>query len=119
MGGGVTGFLVSILVLKNFETRQWKKNFQIICVAILAILSVIIIFVNIFGGNSYFPTEWNTKYGDSHDNFVYQCAIASPEPSAEREYCKQFTKCRLLLNKFNASSLNVTIELKTETKVVL
>lgn len=108
LGGAITGFLVSILVLKNFEQQQWKKKIRIGSVAILTCLAIIIALVNIFAWDYYLPTEWNTNYHDSYVDFVYQRAITSSEGSVAREYCKQFTKCKVLINQHTISSRNTT-----------
>lgn len=77
---------------------------QIVCVVILAILVAFAIFVNVFAWDYYRPTEWNKNYSDTYDKFVYERAIYSPENSTAREYCRQFTTCKLRLNKFNVNS---------------
>lgn len=106
LGGGITGFLVSIFVLKNCDKQPWKTKMQYICVGILTSLFIIIIFVNIFAWNYYLPTNWDRQYQDSYDDFVFQRAIGSPLLSAEREFCEQITKCRLFMSQFNVSSPN-------------
>ncbi|KAJ6639154.1 Protein rhomboid [Pseudolycoriella hygida] len=59
LGGAVTGFLISILVLKNFRIEQWEKKMQKICVAILIGICVIVFIVNVAAFDQYVPVEWN------------------------------------------------------------
>lgn len=103
----MTGFLVSILVLKNFEKRQWKKKVKIVCFAIIASLAITVIFVNVFARDLYLPTEQNDDYRNSYEHFIYLRAIASPQDSSARVVCKKLIKCKLLLNN---GSLNTTTQ---------
>lgn len=65
-GGAVTGFLVSILVLKNFKKHPWEETLQKICVGVLLAIFVIIVAMNVTLPD-YFPeNEWNFEYKRSY-----------------------------------------------------
>lgn len=108
VGGAITGFLVSILVLKDTKDQRWKEILRTVCVAILASIVVVALLVNIFEWTYYLPTAWNKNYQETYIEFAFQRAIASPKADAAREYCKRITKCKILLNKFDAGAFNVT-----------
>ncbi|XP_037043160.1 rhomboid-related protein 2-like [Bradysia coprophila] len=65
-GGAVTGFLVSILVLKNFKKHPWEETLQKICVGALLAIFVIILAMNVTLPD-YFPeNEWNFDYAKTY-----------------------------------------------------
>ncbi|KAJ6641140.1 Protein rhomboid [Pseudolycoriella hygida] len=69
-GGSITGFLVSILVLKNFKKHPWEEKMQKICAGILIALFLVIFVVNVTAWD-YFPeNQWNFDYQKSFDSFV-------------------------------------------------
>ncbi|XP_037035298.1 rhomboid-related protein 1-like [Bradysia coprophila] len=109
VGGAITGFLISILVLKDAKKQQWKKNLRLVCVGILVSIAVVALLVNTFEWRSYLPTEWNKNYMETYTEFTLKRAITSREPSAAREYCKRITKCKILLNRFDAGAFNSTM----------
>ncbi|KAG4071613.1 hypothetical protein HA402_011767 [Bradysia odoriphaga] len=111
VGGAITGFLISILVLKDAKKQQWKKNLRSVCVGILISIVIVALLVNTFEWRSYLPTEWNKNYTETYTEFAFNRAITSPEPSAAREYCKRITKCKILLNRFDAGAFNSTTPL--------
>ncbi|KAG4066197.1 hypothetical protein HA402_008941 [Bradysia odoriphaga] len=65
-GGAVTGFLVSIVVLKNFKKHPWEETLQKICVGALLAIFVIILVMNVTLPD-YFPeNEWNFNYAKTY-----------------------------------------------------
>lgn len=65
-GGSVTGFLVSILVLKNFKSHPWERILQNVCIVVLIMVFAIIVVVNATVPG-YFPeTELNFDYEKSY-----------------------------------------------------
>ncbi|KAJ6643860.1 Rhomboid-related protein 1, partial [Pseudolycoriella hygida] len=79
LGGAITGFLVSILVLKNFEKHPWEEKMQRICIGIVATLSIVIVIINIAAWGLYLPTEWNVDYETTYYLHVIKQIIESPE----------------------------------------
>ncbi|KAG4073218.1 hypothetical protein HA402_013478 [Bradysia odoriphaga] len=83
-GGAVTGFLVSILVLKSFEKHPWEKKMQKICLTVLIALFVVIIVINVTASGLYLPTEWNFNYTATYEDFIANLVVASAEGSTVR-----------------------------------
>lgn len=108
VGGAITGFLISILVLKDCSNQKWKKNLRIVCGGILASIVVVALLINIFEWNFYLPTVWSKNYQETYVEFAFERAIGSPINESAREYCKRITKCKIMLNKFDAGAFNFT-----------
>lgn len=66
LGGGITGFLVSILVFNVFREHRWGDNIRKICIGILATLFVVIVIINTAA--HYPPTEWNFDYRKTYND---------------------------------------------------
>lgn len=52
--GGMGGFLVGVLVLRNLKVREWERIFGIICLVLYCLLLSFCILWNVFN-DSYFP----------------------------------------------------------------
>lgn len=77
LGGSITGFLVSIAVLKNFEKHPWEKIVRKICIgAVIATFIGIIIF-NVVAWSHFPPTEWNFNYNKSFERYVMKMTAES------------------------------------------
>lgn len=108
MGGGITGFLVSIFVLKNFEKHPWEEKMQKICMGIIIALCAIIFLINITAWGLYPPTEWNFNYANTYENYVLKMLLESPENSEIRQVCEKDLECLQLLEqyKFNGTIID-------------
>lgn len=68
-GGAMTGFLVSILVLKNFKNQNWEEIMQKICVGILISIVVIVAVINVTQRDFFPKNEWNFDYNKSYGEY--------------------------------------------------
>lgn len=102
-GGAITGFLVSILVLKNFEKHPWEKQMQTVCLVIVMALLAVIILINITASGVYLPTEWNFNYTSSYENLIVNMVVASGKDSTAWKQCQQDSKCMVLLSRKNVT----------------
>ncbi|KAJ6637849.1 Protein rhomboid [Pseudolycoriella hygida] len=85
LGGAITGFLVSILVLKNFKKHPWEETMQKICIGILIALFLVVFVINVTAWD-YFPeNEWNTDYEKSYQE-------ANEDYSEYNEYTTESTQ---------------------------
>lgn len=112
IGGAITGFLVSILVLKNFQSHPWEEKMRKICFTILIVLGVVIFSINIFAWNLYPSEEWNFNYRHSYDVYIKKIIIQSSNDSEIRKMCLQELDCKLMLDQysFNGTIINKPLE---------
>ncbi|KAG4071680.1 hypothetical protein HA402_011834 [Bradysia odoriphaga] len=106
LGGAVTGFLVSILVLKNFQSHPWEEKMQKICLTILKVLGVAILIVNIVVWGLYLPEEWNFNYRHSFDVELIKMIIESSNHSKIHRRCMRDMECKSIVEQY---SFNGTI----------
>lgn len=100
IGGAITGFLVSILVLKNFEKHPWEKKLQKICAGILIACFVLIFFINVAFPSYYSPAEWNFDYEKSYVRHILDALKNSPGDSGIRKVCEAEEECKILLDAY-------------------
>lgn len=105
LGGAITGFLVSIIVLKNFEKHPWEEKMQKICAGIVIGLGIVICLINLTAWDHYTPTEWNFDYASTYEKYILKLIIESDEQSEIRKECEADLDCRQLLEqyKFNGT----------------
>lgn len=97
-GGAVTGFLVSILVLKNFKIEQWEKKMKTICIGLLAAICGTIILVNIVISGRYVPVEWNFEYSQT---YLEDYLDKVNKSSTLTQQCELLDGCKLILDQYN------------------
>ncbi|XP_037040919.1 rhomboid-related protein 1-like [Bradysia coprophila] len=100
-GGAITGFLVSIFVLKNFEKHPWEEKMQKVCVRVVVALAVIIIVINVTAWGLYAPTEFNFNYMDSYERYLFKKTVERPQDSKLRTICEENEHCKQLLDQLN------------------
>ncbi|OXA60344.1 Rhomboid-related protein 1 [Folsomia candida] len=100
IGGAVTGFLVSILVLKNFEKKEWEMRMQKICAGLLLGFFVIIVLINVSFPSYYLPTEWNFNYESTYIHHILEAIKDSPEDSSVRKVCEADLECKTVLDQY-------------------
>lgn len=66
IGGAITGFLVAILTLRNFEKHPWEKDMQKFCAAILIVLFAVVVLINLTTPSNYFNAAWNFQYENTY-----------------------------------------------------
>ncbi|XP_037034417.1 rhomboid-related protein 2-like [Bradysia coprophila] len=111
-GGAVTGFLVSILVLKNFQSHPWEEKMQKICLTILKVLAVTILIVNIVVWGLYLPEEWNFNYRNSLQVYLKKIIVESSNKSQIHKKCIRDLDCKSILDQyaFNGTISNISLE---------
>lgn len=90
LGGALSGFLLSIVVLKPFEERPWKKTFKRICGFILITLVFITVIINIGFPSMYCPSEFNTNYKETFFRRVIFKKIDESSNPSESPVLKEF-----------------------------
>ncbi|XP_037035638.1 protein rhomboid-like [Bradysia coprophila] len=112
LGGAVTGFLVSILVLKNFQSHPWEEKMQKICLTILKVLGVAILIFNIVVWGLYLPEEWNFNYRNSLQVYLKKTIIESSNDSRIHQKCMRDLDCKSVLDQysFNGTISNISLE---------
>lgn len=103
LGGAVTGFLISFVVLKKFGEHPWHEKLQKVCVGILAGIFIIILVVNISVGSLYLPTEWNFNYRKSLKNYLKNLLMENPEELLIRWHHNSTLESNLMLFHYNVS----------------
>lgn len=103
LGGAITGFLVSILVLKNFEKHPWEKKMQTICLGVLVALFIVIIIINLTASTLHLPTEWNFNYTSTYENFIVNLVAESAKGSMVRKQCQVDVRCMVLMLQNNVT----------------
>lgn len=97
-GGAVTGFLVSILVLKNFKIEQWEMKLKTICIGILAAICGTIILVNIVVSGRFVSVEWNFDYSET---YLKDYLDKVNKSSKLTEQCEALDGCKLMLDQYH------------------
>jgi len=102
-GGAVTGLLVSILVLRNFEKHLWELRMQKVCQILLISTFTLIVLINfsLSFTQFYIKEEWNFDYVNSYEKYIVHLVVESPEDSPVRRSCEQDLHCKLILDQYN------------------
>jgi len=100
IGGAITGFLVAILVLKNFEKHPWEKKLQKLCAGILIGLFALIALVNFVIPSYYENTEFNFEYHKTYVRYILKAIKESLEDSSIRKVCEADDECQRLLERY-------------------
>ncbi|KAJ6644015.1 Protein rhomboid [Pseudolycoriella hygida] len=101
LGGAISGFLVSILVLKNFEKYPWESKMKKICQGLLVVLFVAIVITNIAATTVYLPTEWNFDYVSTYERFFINLINESEKNSPIRQQCQADYRCQAVMLRYN------------------
>ncbi|XP_037029725.1 protein rhomboid-like [Bradysia coprophila] len=108
LGGAVTGFLVSILVLKNFKVEKWERLMQKICTGLLIGICGIIFIVNVAAPGYYVPIEWNFQYSHTYlEDYIHQVN----NDSVLMHQCEIDADCKQLLDQYNFNGTIALTEL--------
>jgi hypothetical protein len=100
LGGAITGFLMSILVLKNFEKNPWEKKMQKICSGILVGLFVIIVLINLSFPSLYPVAQFNFDYAESYLKLLFKTINETAQGSDVRTACLKEPDCEKLFNQY-------------------
>lgn len=74
MGGAITGFLVSAIVLKNVVKLQWENKMRKICMGLIPAIFVVIFLINVAAWDYYPKEEWNFSYKMTYDLYeIREC----------------------------------------------
>ncbi|KAG4074635.1 hypothetical protein HA402_004506 [Bradysia odoriphaga] len=101
LGGAITGFLVSIFVLKNFEKHPWEEKMQKVCVRLIIAIAVIVIIINVTAWGLYTPTELNFNYLDTYEKYIFKLTMERPDDAELRSACEENEHCKRLLDEQN------------------
>jgi hypothetical protein len=107
----VTGFIVAVFALRNFEKLPWEMRFQKILAVGIGVLVFLVVVVNIAWPSHYYPTVYNTDY--EHTYVVYVIStIHESEPESElRKVCEADDECKALLEEHARNNAgNYTME---------